>query len=75
MYFVGAVVDLNCSFARGGGEDAWYFNAIRTKMVHEAVFFSKAFGVADRAGVALDEDISLASLDDACSREGARAGG
>ena len=75
MYFVGPVVDLNCGFACGGCEDARHFNAIRAKMLHEAVLFHEAFGIADRARVALDEDFVRGEFDDACSGERARAGG
>ncbi len=75
MDFVGPLSKLEGGFAVLIGEDARDRSAVGDEMRKEAMLFEEALWIADRAGMALDEDASVTRGNDAGCREGARADG
>ena len=76
VHFVSPFAGFDCGVAGDCCENAGALRcSVGAQMLHEAMFFHEAFGVANGARMALDEDSSEVGLDYACSGERAGAGG
>ena len=63
MHFVGPLAHLDSRLAGRRGKYARHWRTVSEKVRYEAVFLEKAFGVADGAVMALDEDAAVGCAD------------